>query len=98
MNKWNPLVGETLKCRQESSHELDKNAAAIITSYSWEKEAIVGYIPQNISKTCSMFLKVLNASIQVQVVGKRLNRGEGMVLKSSYLLFLWPRKTCKLVD
>ena len=52
MNKWNPLVGETLKCRQESSHEVDKNAVAIITSYSWEKEAIVGYIPQNISKTC----------------------------------------------
>ena len=98
MNKWNPLVGETLKCRQEPSHEEDKNAAAITTSYSWEKETIVGYIPQNISKTCSMFLKVLNASIQVEVVGKRLNRGEGMVLKSSYLLFLWPRKTCKLVD
>ena len=32
----------------------------------------VVHVPQNISKTCSMFLKVPNTSIEVQVVGKRL--------------------------
>ena len=67
--------GRTLKCRQKPSSEVDKNAVAIIRSDSWEKETIVGHVPQNISKTCSMFLKVPNTSIEVQVVWKRLNRG-----------------------
>ena len=75
MNTGNPLVGETLKCRQELSNKVDKNAVAIIRSDSWEKEAIVGHVAQNISKTCSMFLKVPNISIDVQVIGKGLNPG-----------------------
>ena len=65
MNIWNPLVGESLKCRQEPSNEVDKNVVAIIRSGSWEKEG----------KTCSMFLKVPNTLLEFQVVGKRLNRG-----------------------
>ena len=60
MNMWNPLVGEMLKYRQEPLNKMDKNAVAIIRSDSWEKETIVGHVPQNISKTCSMFLKVPN--------------------------------------
>ena len=58
-----------------------KNAVAIIRSDSWEKETIVWHIPQNISKACSMFLKVLNTSIEFQVIGKRLNRGGGCGLE-----------------
>ena len=54
MNIWNPLVGETLKCRQEPSNEVDKNVVAIIRSGSWEKEG----------KTCSMFLKVPNTLLE----------------------------------
>ena len=81
MNIWNPLVGDTLKCRQEPSNEVDKKAVAIIRSDSWEKETIVGHFPQNISKTCSMFLKIPKTSIEVQVAGKRLNRGGGYVLE-----------------
>ena len=34
MNIWNPLVGETMKCRQEPSNEVDKNDVAIIRSDS----------------------------------------------------------------
>ena len=60
---------------------MDKNTVAIIRSDSREKEIIFGYVPQNISKTCSMFLKVPNTSIEVQVVGKRLNRGGGYGLE-----------------
>ena len=74
MNIWNPLVRETLKCRQEMSNEVGKNVVAIIRSDSWQKETIVGHVPQNIFKTCSMFLEVPNTSIEIQVVGKRLNR------------------------
>ena len=62
---WNPLVGDTLKCRQEPSNEMDKNAVAIMRSDSWEKETTVGHVPQNISKTCLMFLKAPNISIEV---------------------------------
>ena len=60
---------------------MDKNAVAIIRSDSWEKEIVVGHVPQNISKTCSMFLKVPNTSIEVQDVGKRLNSGGGYGLE-----------------
>ena len=80
MNIWNPFVGKTLKCRQEPSNKVDKNAVAIIRSGLWEKETIVGHVPQNFSKTCSMFLKFPNTSIEFQVVGKRLNHGGGYSL------------------
>ena len=53
---------------------MDKNAVAIIRSDSWEKETIVGTFHNTFPS--SMFLKVPNTSIEVQVVGKRLNRGE----------------------
>ena len=46
MNIWNPLVEETLKCRQQLSNEVDENAATIITSDSWEKETIAGHVPK----------------------------------------------------
>ena len=78
-------MGETLKCRQEPSNEMDKNAVAIMRSDSWEKETIVGHAPQNISKTCSMFLKAPNTSIEVQVAGKRLNCGGGYGLEISVI-------------
>ena len=60
---------------------MDKNTVAIIRSDSREKEIIFGYVPQNISKTYSMFLKVPNTLIEVQDVGKRLNRGGGYGLE-----------------
>ena len=75
INIWNPLVGETLKCRQEPSNEVDKNAAAIIRSDSWKKENIVWHVSQSISKTFSMFLKAPNTLIEGQVEGKPLIRG-----------------------
>ena len=68
---------------------MDKNAVAIIRSDSWKKETIVGHVPQNISKTCSMFLKVPNTSIEVQVVGKRLNRGGGYGFYGQEKLVHW---------
>ena len=75
-----------MKCRQEPSNEVDKNAVAIINSDFWEEETIVRHVPQNISKTCSLILKVPNNSTYVQVVVKKLNRGGATVLK--FLLFI----------
>ena len=86
------MVGETLKCRQKPSNEVNKDAVAIIRSDSWEKETITGNVPQNISKTCLMFLKVPNTSIEVQVIGKRLNRGGAKVLKSQLSIVFMAKK------
>ena len=58
MNIWNPLVGQTMKCMQEPSNEVDKNDVAIIRSDSLP---LLG----TFHKTCSMFLKVPNTSIEV---------------------------------
>ena len=92
MNIWNPLVGETLKWRQEPSNEVDKNAVAIRRSDSWEKETIVRHVPQNVFKTWSMFLKVSNNSIEVQVVEKRLNRGGSYGLEIPFIYRFYGQK------
>ena len=61
--------------KQEPSNEVDKYAVGIIRKDSWESESIVEHVPENISKCCSIFLTIPNAAIEVQVVGKRVNRG-----------------------
>ena len=81
MNIWSPLIGEILNCKREPSNEVDKYAVAIIRKDSWENESIVGHVPENISKCCSMFLTIPNTAIEVQVVGKRVNRGGGYGLE-----------------
>ena len=62
---------------------MDKNAVAIISYDSWEKETIVGHVLEKVFKTSSMFLKVSNTSIEVQFVGKRLKHGRGYGLEIS---------------
>ena len=60
---------------------MDKYAVAIVRKDSWENESIVGHVQENIPKYCSMFLTILNTSIEVQVVGKIVNRGGGYWLE-----------------
>ena len=68
---------------------MDKYAVGIIRKDSWESESIVGHVPENISKCCSVFLTIPNTAIEVQVVGKRVNRGVAMGWKSQlYTVFL----------
>ena len=74
---WNSLIGEILKCKREPTNEVEKHAVAIMRSDLLAKELVVGHIPQNISKFSSMFLMILFTSIEVEVVGKRLNHGGG---------------------
>ena len=62
-------------------NEVDKNAVAIMKTDSLLEETIVGHVPQNISNLCSIFLKIPNTSIEVEVVGKRMNRGGGYGLE-----------------
>ena len=61
--------------KQEPTNEMDKHAVAITQSNSLGKESVVGHIPRNISKYSSMFLMISFTSFEVEVVGKRLNRG-----------------------
>ena len=63
------------------ANEVDRNAVAIIKTNSFYEEIIVGHVPQNISNICSKFLKIPNTSIEVEVVGKRVNRGGGYGLE-----------------
>ena len=46
MRIWDPLIGEILKCKQEPTNEVDKDAVAIMRSNSLGKESVVGHIPQ----------------------------------------------------
>ena len=75
MDIWNRLVGDILKCKREPTNEVDNNAVAIMQSNSLGKELAVGHIPQNISKSSSMFLMILFTLIKVEGAGKMLNRG-----------------------
>ena len=63
MNVWNPLVEETLKCRQEPSNEVDKNAVAIIRSDSWEK-LLLGTFGKTFPKLCQCFWKSLRLQLK----------------------------------
>ena len=56
-------------------------------SNSLGKESVVGHIPQNISKFSSIFLMILFTSVELEIVGKRLNR------KGAYRLGI-PVKYC----
>lgn len=48
----------------------------------------------------SMFLKLPNTSVQVEVIGERINRGGGygLVRTSNFISLLRPRKRCKLAQ
>ena len=54
--------------KREPSNEVDKYAVAIIRKDSWENESIVGHVPENISKCCSMLLTINNTAIKVQAM------------------------------
>ena len=79
MDIWNPVIGEILKCKPEPTNEVevDKHAVAIMCSDSFGKESVVGHTPHNISKFSSMFLTIPSTAIEVEVLGKRVNRGSG---------------------
>ena len=46
MTTWKPLVGECLQCVKESNTKVDKNAVAVVYTYSDCKEDMVSYVHQ----------------------------------------------------
>ena len=81
MDIWNPLKEQILKCERKPTNQVDKHVVAIMRSNYLGKESVVRRIPQNISKFSSKFLKIPFTSIEVEVVGKSLNRGGGYGLE-----------------
>ena len=81
MDIWNPVIEEILKCKREPTNEVGKHAVAIMCSDSLGKESVVGHIPHNISKFSSMFLTIPSTAIEVDLLGKRVNRGSGYGLE-----------------
>ena len=78
---WTPFIVESLLCKHEPDNIVDKNAVAIIRTDSMGKDSVVGHLPENISKLCTLFLKVPSTRIRARVTGKRLNRGGGYGLE-----------------
>ena len=64
MNIWNRLVKETLKCNQETSNEVDKNAAAIIRSDSWERTPLLCTFHKIVPKLARCFRKSLTLQLK----------------------------------
>ena len=62
---------------------MDKHAVATMRSNSLGKESVVIQIPQNISNFFLVFLMIPFFTAEVEVVGKRLNRGSSYGLEIS---------------
>ena len=65
-----------------------------------EQPKFSGHVPLLYTKVISMFLKLPNTSVQAEVIGERINRGNGYGLgrTSSFISLLRPRKRCKLAQ
>ena len=72
MNIWEPLVGECLKSRKEPTNEMDKTAAAVISTSSSSEEVVVGQVPKIMSKIVFMFLSLPLCTLDIFVTGKRI--------------------------
>ena len=72
---WSPIIGEeNLDCRHEEKNEEDEFAIGVYQN-DFEKETLVGHMPNNISKFVYKFLKLPNSKLSCKVKGNRLNRG-----------------------
>ena len=76
-------IGEAIRHigKREPANGMDKHAVIIMQSNSLGKQSVIRHIPQSISKFSTMFLMILFTSIEVEVVGKRLNCGGGYGLE-----------------
>ena len=78
---WEPLVGECLKSRKESSNEMDKTAVALIRINFYSEDVVVGHGPKNMYKIVFMFLSLPHCALDIFVTRKRINRGGGYGLE-----------------
>lgn len=64
-DSWEATVGESLVCEREPSNAEDRYAVSVKKG-----ESIVGHLPRNISRICSLFLR-RGGTIECTVTGGR---------------------------
>ena len=64
-NIWDVVIGEELQCERELDNESDRYAVAVKKDGS-----IIGHLPRNISRACSLFIRRENF-ITCRVTGHR---------------------------
>ena len=64
-NVWSPTINEELECRREPSNATDRYAVSVMNGGT-----IVGHLPKNISRVCSLFLR-RGGSLTCRVTGRR---------------------------
>ena len=82
INIWEPLVGECLKSRKESSNEMNKTAVAVICINFYSEDVVVGHGSKNMYKIVFMFLNFF-------VTRKRINRegGYGLEIPANFYFY-----------
>ena len=76
MDSWTPVLNEELILKREPNNDKDRDAVAVM-----KEEAMVGYVPFNLSHLISAFLR-RNTNIGfAKVVGGKVNRGAGYGLE-----------------
>ena len=59
---WDAAIGEILTCEREPSNSQDRYAVAV----KKEGSSIVGQLPKNVSRACSLFLRQgINSALEV---------------------------------
>ena len=59
------LVGECLQYVKKSTNEMEKNAVAVVRTYSHCEEELVDHVQLNISMAVSMFLSLPHCSLDI---------------------------------
>ena len=64
-DRWDAAIGEVLACEREPHNVEDRYAVAVK-----KDEAIIGHLPRNLSRVCSLFIR-RGGSIECTVTGAR---------------------------
>lgn len=75
MEKWTPLIGQSLKGQTETNNQHDKHMVAIAQRNSCNGKEIVGHVLLNISEFLSKVLSLHCCYLDFKVTVKRINLG-----------------------
>ena len=95
---WKPLVTKCWQCVKETTHEVNKNAVAVVCTNSHCKEEVVGHVQQNIPFIVLIIIPLPHCALGISVSGKRVNHGGEYGLETAlYFDFYGHEKAVKLV-
>ena len=76
MDRWTPVIGQTLLLKREPTNTKDKHAVAV-----YEEDSVVGHTPYNLAPYLSRFLARDVSKAFAIVTGAKVNRGAGYRLE-----------------